>query len=218
MDRTVKDRLLACLKGIATGDAIGKQTEALSRDEVLRWYPEGVYGFEGPPGSVIPRYAGNPRREWRIGETTDDTERTIAVARAILQDGDVRHTSVGRELLSCTKSVHPGVQSLWEFHQAGDATRVTDNTTGAARQSVLPPWASSTAQIDSMRSWRARARHRSQLMEVRWRSRPQRLPRPLCRRRLMERGRTKSLSGEARGDSGGMRATGIDGCLVRRGD
>ena len=93
MDRTVKDRLLACLKGIATGDAIGKQAEALSRDEVLRWYPEGVYGFEGPPGSVIPRYAGNPRREWRIGETTDDTERTIAVARAILQDGDVRHTT-----------------------------------------------------------------------------------------------------------------------------
>jgi ADP-ribosylglycohydrolase len=139
MDRTVKDRLLACLKGIATGDAIGKQTEALSRDEVLRWYPEGVYGFEGPPGSVIPRYAGNPRREWRIGETTDDTERTIAVARAILQDGDVRHTSVGRELLSCTKSVHPGVQSLWEFHQAGDATRVTDKHNGCGAAIRVAP-------------------------------------------------------------------------------
>ena len=99
MDRAVKDRISACLKGIATGDAIGKQTEGLSREEVRRWYPQGIRGFEGPPGSPIPRYVGNRKREWRIGETTDDTERTIAVAQAILQDGDVRHASVGREML-----------------------------------------------------------------------------------------------------------------------
>src|SRR5688572_27360837 len=123
--RSVNERALGCLKGIATGDAIGKQTETLSRDGVIRWYPEGVRGFEGPPGTVIPRYAGNRKREWRIGETTDDTERTIAVARAILQDGEVRHASVGRELLACSKCIHPGLKSLWEFHQAGDPSRVT---------------------------------------------------------------------------------------------
>ncbi len=118
-------RILGCLKGIATGDAIGKQTETLSRDGVLRWYPDGIHGFEGPEGAVIPRYAGNARHEWRIGETTDDTEGTIAVARAILRDGGVHHAGVGRELLTCTKSVHPGVRSLWEFHEAGDPARVT---------------------------------------------------------------------------------------------
>lgn len=117
-------RIVACLKGIATGDAIGKQTEGLSRADVLRWYPHGVRGFEGQPGSCIPRYAGKAKREWRIGETTDDTERTIAVARAILQDRDVRHASVGRELLACEKCVHPGIRSLWEFHQAADPARV----------------------------------------------------------------------------------------------
>ena len=138
MVRTV-DRILACLKGIAAGDAIRKQTETLSRDGVLRWYPEGVRGFEGPPGSVIPRYAGNLRREWRIGETTDDTERTIAVARAILQDADVRHASVGRELLLCTKSVHPGVKSLWDFHQAGDARRVTETHDGCGAAIRVAP-------------------------------------------------------------------------------
>ena len=118
---TTLDRIFACLKGIATGDAIGKQTELLSQDALRRWYPHGVRGFEGPPGSTIPRYVGNRKREWRIGETTDDTERTIAVARAIIGDGGViAHTSVGREMLPCTKCVHPGVMSLWEFHQAGD--------------------------------------------------------------------------------------------------
>lgn len=123
-------RIFSCLQGIAVGDAIGKQTEGLSPEAVRRWYPEGVRGFEGPPGSVIPRYVGNAKREWRIGETTDDTERTIAVARAILEDGEVRHVTVGRELLQCEKCVHPGVKSLWEFHQAGDPARIAERHDG----------------------------------------------------------------------------------------
>ena len=139
MNPSVEQRILGCLKGIATGDAIGKQTETLSRDEVRRWYPDGVRGFEGPPGTPIPRYAGNAKREWRIGETTDDTEGTIAVARAILQDGEVRHASVGRQLLECRKSVHPGVASLWEFHEAGDAERVTGRHDGCGAAVRVAP-------------------------------------------------------------------------------
>lgn len=135
----MNERILAALKGIATGDAIGKQTETLTREGVLRWYPEGIRGFEGTPGTVIPRYAGNAKREWRIGETTDDTERTIAVARAILRDGGVHHAGVGRELLECRKSVHPGVKSLWEFHQAGDPARVTDRHDGCGAAIRVAP-------------------------------------------------------------------------------
>jgi ADP-ribosylglycohydrolase len=134
-----ESRILASLKGLATGDAIGKQTENLHRDEITRWYPRGVRGFEGSPGTVIPRYAGNRKRQWRFGETTDDTERTIAVARAILRDGDVRHASVGRELLTCEKSVHPGLKSLWEFHEAGDAGRVTLNHNGCGAAVRVSP-------------------------------------------------------------------------------
>ena len=135
---SVLDRATACLKGVAVGDAIGKQTETLSHDDVARWYPNGVRGFEGTPGAVIPRYVGNKKHEWRIGETTDDTERTIAVARAIISDGRVSHASVGREMLACTKSVHPGVRSLWEFHQAGDPARIdlTHDGCGAAVRSA----------------------------------------------------------------------------------
>ena len=120
MTCTTTDRILACLQGIATGDAVGKQTETLAPNDVSRWYPNGVRGFEGTPGDVIPRYARTSKRQWRIGETTDDTERTIAVARAISADNRVSHASVGRELLRCVKCVHPGIPSLWEFHQAAD--------------------------------------------------------------------------------------------------
>ena len=139
MSRPVSKRALGCLKGIATGDAIGKQTETLSRAGVRRWYPAGIHGFEGLPGTVIPRYTGNTKREWRIGETTDDTEGTLAVARAILQDGAARHETVGRELLTCRKSVHPGVTSLWEFHQAGDPARITDRHDGCGAAIRVAP-------------------------------------------------------------------------------
>ena len=139
MTFTVADRILGCLKGLATGDAIGKQTETLSRQDVLRWYPQGVRGFEGTPGSVIPRYVGNAKHEWLIGETTDDTERTVAVARAIITEGTVSHVSVGREMLRCKKSIHPGLKSLWEFHQAADPARIAKNHDGCGAAIRVAP-------------------------------------------------------------------------------
>jgi ADP-ribosylglycohydrolase len=136
---TEKNRVLASLKGLTTGDAIGKQTENLPRDGIAHWYPDGVRGFEGPPGTVIPRYATNRKHRWRFGETTDDTERTMAVARAVLRDGDVRHVSVGRELLTCKKSVHPGVASLWDFHEMADPSRVTCDHDGCGAAIRVAP-------------------------------------------------------------------------------
>jgi len=133
---TIAQRVVGCLTGIATGDAIGKQSEGFSRDDIARWYPDGVRGFESPLGTVVPRYRGNRKHEWRVGETTDDTERTVAVARAIIAERCVSHVAVGRELLRCTKCVHPGLASLWEFHQAGDAARIAaahDGCGGAVR-------------------------------------------------------------------------------------
>jgi ADP-ribosylglycohydrolase len=120
----VAARVAGCLQGVAIGDAIGKQTETLAREEVARWYPDGIRGFEGTPGEIIPRYAGNRKHQWRIGETTDDTERTIAVARAIIAQRHVSRVSIAREMLTCRKCVHAGVASLWEFHQANDPARI----------------------------------------------------------------------------------------------
>lgn len=139
MTVAIADRIVGCLKGIATGDAIGKQTEMLSNDNVRRWYPHGIGGFEGTPGAVIPRYVGNAKRQWRIGETTDDTERTVAVARAIIADREVSHVSIGREMLGCAKSVHPGVKSLWEFHEAADPTRVAKGHDGCGAAIRVAP-------------------------------------------------------------------------------
>jgi len=115
---TQVERSVACLKGLATGDAIGKQTETLKRSAVRQWYPDGVSGFQGELGAVIPRYIAK-RYEWRIAETTDDTEQTFAVAQSLIAEGRVSHSSIGRALMKCRKSNHPDV-SLGRFQQRGD--------------------------------------------------------------------------------------------------
>jgi ADP-ribosylglycohydrolase len=132
-------RIEACFTGIAVGDVIGKQTEMLSHADVSRWYPNGIRGFEGTPDTIIPRYVGNSKRQWRIGETTDDTERTVAVARAIIADREVLHVSIGREMLRCVKCVHPRLRSLWEFHQAGDPARTATEHDGCGAAVRVAP-------------------------------------------------------------------------------
>jgi ADP-ribosylglycohydrolase len=147
-----EERVVACFQGLATGDAVGKQTETLSRANVLKWYPGGIAGFHGRPGDTIPRYAGT-RYEWRIGETTDDTEQTLAVARALLARGDADHEAIGAELLQCRKSAHPGV-SLWSFLQAGDAARIASGGDGcgaAMRSAPIGVMYSSSRFDDLMR-------------------------------------------------------------------
>jgi len=134
-----RERAVACFKALATGDAIGKQTEMLSYTDVRRWYPDGISGFHGPPGDVIPRYAGNRKQEWHIGETTDDTEQTMAVGRAVLSEQGVSHTAVGKELLKCRKSIHPDVKSMWTFHQLGDPSRTASDGDGCGAAMRVAP-------------------------------------------------------------------------------
>ena len=133
----VEGRVVACFKALAVGDAVGKQTETLPYSEVRVWYPRGISGFEGSPGEVIPRYKGK-RYEWKIGETTDDTEQTLAVSRAILETLDVQHDSIGKELLKCRKSVHPGV-SIWSLMETGDASRVALHGDGCGAAMRVAP-------------------------------------------------------------------------------
>jgi len=135
-----RERAVACFKALATGDAIGKQTETLSHADVRCWYANGISGFHGSAGEVIPRYVGDRKHEWRIGETTDDTEQTLAVARALLgsQQG-VSRTAIGKELLKCKKSLHPGVKSMWAFHQLGDPSRTASDGDGCGAAMRVAP-------------------------------------------------------------------------------
>ncbi len=60
---------------------------------------------------------------WRFGETTDDTEQTISIARVIARNGEITHVPVGEELMHCKKSNRPTLL-LGKFQQIGDPKRV----------------------------------------------------------------------------------------------
>jgi len=134
---TQSERSIACLKGLATGDAIGKQTEMLKRDALREWYPSGVSGFHGLLGSVIPRYAGK-RYEWRIGETTDDTEQSIAIAETLMRDRLLSHSNVGRALMKCRKSNQSGT-SLGRFQQRGEPDYICTQGDGCGAAMRVTP-------------------------------------------------------------------------------
>jgi ADP-ribosylglycohydrolase len=131
------DRSIACLKGLTIGDAIGKQTETLSPSAVREWYPDGIRGFHGEVGTVIPRYAVK-RYHWLVGETTDDTEQSVAVARTLIAEGRVSHSSIGRALMQCRKSNHPNV-SLGRFQQRGDPDFICSEGDGCGAAMRVAP-------------------------------------------------------------------------------
>ena len=61
------------------------------------------------------------------------------MARAIVAERQVSHLTIGREMLGCTKSVHPGITSLWEFHQAADPARVASRHDGCGAAVRVAP-------------------------------------------------------------------------------
>jgi ADP-ribosylglycohydrolase len=134
---TIYERSAACLKGLATGDAIGKQSEGLNPNQIKAWYPDGIQGFHGHPGTVIPRYKGK-RYEWQIGETTDDTEQTIALTHALLKEERISHRGVGTELMACRKSNRPTL-SLGRFQQRGEPEAICFDGDGCGAAMRITP-------------------------------------------------------------------------------
>ncbi|HYO30461.1 MAG TPA: ADP-ribosylglycohydrolase family protein [Thermomicrobiales bacterium] len=75
-DGSLIDRYAGCLLGLACGDALGGPVEFLSRQEVAAAHPDGVREFRGGGWLHL-----NP------GEVTDDTQLTLALARALTERG-----------------------------------------------------------------------------------------------------------------------------------
>ncbi|HEU0116039.1 MAG TPA: ADP-ribosylglycohydrolase family protein [Thermomicrobiales bacterium] len=69
---TLEDRYRGCLLGLACGDALGGPAEFMTRDGIARAYPDGLRDFVG--GGWL---------DLAPGEITDDTQLTLALARAL---------------------------------------------------------------------------------------------------------------------------------------
>lgn len=76
MNVSLSDRYAGCLIGLACGDALGGPVEFQSRAQVAARFPAGVREMVG--GGWL---------DLAPGEVTDDTEMTLAIARACTPDG-----------------------------------------------------------------------------------------------------------------------------------
>ena len=71
----IKDKMLGCLYGQAIGDALGLGSEFMSKEDVSRNYPNGLYNYE----QII---QDTHRRRWPIGAWTDDTDMMLCILSA----------------------------------------------------------------------------------------------------------------------------------------
>lgn len=83
----IKDKMLGCLYGQAIGDALGLGSEFMSKDEVIKNYPDGLKTY-----SQIIQDAH--RRRWAEGAWTDDTDMMLCILEGF-EDGkfDLHHVA-----------------------------------------------------------------------------------------------------------------------------
>lgn len=88
---TIKDRVTAALTGYAIGDALGKGTEFMSKEEVSRHYPSGLRDY---PQIIRDAH----RSQWKKNEWTLDTDNVIRLLRVMLEDGRLDLRSQARSI------------------------------------------------------------------------------------------------------------------------
>ncbi|MDE6123350.1 MAG: ADP-ribosylglycohydrolase family protein [Duncaniella dubosii] len=76
----IYDRMMGCLYGNAIGDALGLGAEFMSRDEVRRFYPQGLKEY----CQIV---QDDHRRRWSKGAWTDDTDMMLCLLGAFGPDG-----------------------------------------------------------------------------------------------------------------------------------
>ena len=80
-NETIKERFLGALFGQAVGDALGLSTEFMSKQEVDRFYPNGIEDYS----QIV---QDDHRRRWQRGDWTDDTDRMLCILDSLCLDDE----------------------------------------------------------------------------------------------------------------------------------
>lgn len=73
------DKIRGLFYGQAIGDALGLGTEFMSKEQVIKHYPDGLSDYQ----QII---QDNHRKRWRIGDWTDDTDQFLCISDAVIRD------------------------------------------------------------------------------------------------------------------------------------
>ena len=91
--KDIRNRMLGCLYGQAIGDALGFASEAMTKKEVIRCYPDGISKYT----DII---QDERRKGWPIGWWTDDTEMMLLILDAFIEDKGLNLLSIARKFLN----------------------------------------------------------------------------------------------------------------------
>ena len=71
-NETINERFLGTIFGQAVEDALGLSTEFMSKQEVDRFYPNGIEDYS----QIV---QDDHRRRWQRGDWTDDTDMMLCI-------------------------------------------------------------------------------------------------------------------------------------------
>lgn len=88
-NETLKERFLGTIFGQAVGDALGLSTEFMSKQEVDRFYPNGIEDYS----QIV---QDDHRRRWQRGDWTDDTDMMLCILDSFMACQKVDFLDIAR--------------------------------------------------------------------------------------------------------------------------
>ena len=85
----LEDKIKGVLFGQAIGDALGLGTEFMTKEDIVKHYPQGLTEYS----QIIQDYH---RSRWQQGDWTDDTDMMLCIAGAIIRDKKVDTTTIAQ--------------------------------------------------------------------------------------------------------------------------
>ena len=117
MKFSFEQRVVACLQGVAVGDAMGKMTEGYHPEEIVKTYGVTIIGFREP---VQPRSTFR----WKCAEVTDDTRFTLLMAKSIVSKGKVDSEDITKRIKRYPIKGWPRWQEFCKAMQGGKKARI----------------------------------------------------------------------------------------------
>jgi poly(ADP-ribose) glycohydrolase ARH3 len=74
--KSLKDKFLGCIYGLAIGDALGFPVEFFKLNGIYKRYPEGIKDFEP---------YNTERDQFPKGSYSDDTQMSLSIANALIK-------------------------------------------------------------------------------------------------------------------------------------
>ena len=112
-NETIKERFLGTIFGQAVGDALGLSTEFMSKQEVDRFYPNGIEDYS----QIV---QDNHRHRWQRGDWTDDTDMMLCILDSFMACQKVDILDVARrfkEWMMNGGMLHNKVQEFYAMYR-----------------------------------------------------------------------------------------------------